>query len=194
MDLSIPIASIIPSLDGPVLVALAGTSSPLTLSDVHRLAGRGSLSGVRRVLRRMVDVGLVDERAGGYVLNRDHLAAPAIEDLATLHSALAVRIRNTLESWEAGIVLAGVFGPAARRDGDADSDIDVLVISDRPGLDDLGDDLAAKIRVWTGNEAHVVAISTAVLRRLQRDDQAVLAGWRRDLVPIMGDKKVLETP
>jgi hypothetical protein len=54
VDVSSPISSVIPSLDGAVLDALAGTTAPLNLSAVHKLAGRGSMSGVRRVLLRLV--------------------------------------------------------------------------------------------------------------------------------------------
>lgn len=78
VDVSLPMASVIPSLDGPVLSALAGTTAPLTLTHVHRLAGRGSLAGVRRVLLHLADVGLVHQVPGGFVLNRAHLAAPAV--------------------------------------------------------------------------------------------------------------------
>ncbi|MGH9185278.1 MAG: hypothetical protein ACRD0U_05630, partial [Acidimicrobiales bacterium] len=84
MNVSNPIWSVIPSLDGAVLSALAGTAAPLNLSAVHKLAGRGSLSGVRRVLIRLVGTGIVLDVPGGYVLNRDHVAATAIESLANL--------------------------------------------------------------------------------------------------------------
>lgn len=78
-----PITTVVPSLDGPVLVALAATTTPMGLATVHARAGRGSKSGVRAVLLRMVGEGLVLEVPGGYVLNRDHLATPAVELLAT---------------------------------------------------------------------------------------------------------------
>src|SRR5205823_11543424 len=71
LNVSSPISSIIPSLDGAVLGALAGTTRPLNLSTVHELAGRGSLSGVRRVLLRLVKTGIVSDVPGGYILNRE---------------------------------------------------------------------------------------------------------------------------
>lgn len=94
MDVSMPIKTVVPSLDGPVLAALAATAMPMGLATVHTRAGRGSKSGVRSVLLRMVDEGLVLEVPGGYMLNRDHIAAPAVEMLATLHGELTSRIRH----------------------------------------------------------------------------------------------------
>ena len=70
-------------------------------------------------------------------LNREHIAAPAIEQLARLHGELADRIRRALAEWDGEVLLAGLFGSAARRDGDERSDIDLLVVSDSPGLDEL---------------------------------------------------------
>ena len=191
MNVSMPISSVVPSLDGPVLAALASTTAPLSLADVHRLARRGSKSGVRQVLVRMVAEGLVHDVPGGYVLNRDHVAAPAVELLGNLHGELVARLRAALADWSGEVILAGLFGSAARRDGDASSDIDVLVVSDDAGLDDLADDLAGQVRVWTGNAAQVVGLTTADLRRLRRAKEPIVAGWERDLLVICGDRKVL---
>lgn len=192
MDISQPIKSVIPSLDGPVLAALAATSSPITLTEVHRLAERGSLTGVRRVLLRLCRVGVVHDVPGGFVLNRDHLAATAIEVLAGLHGELARRIGAALDEWGGEIAVAGIYGSAARRDGDDDSDIDVLVVSDSDGIDDLIDDLPSRITTWTGNRAHVVGISRLELRRLRREKEPILAAWERELVVVRGDRQALK--
>ena len=80
----------------------------------------------------MLNEGVVRAVPGRYVLDRDHIAAPAIELLASLHGELISRIRKTLERWPIAPQLVGLFGSAARRDGDADSDIDVLVSFDGP--------------------------------------------------------------
>ncbi len=191
MDVSMPITTVVPSLDGPVLAALAGTTTPMALATVHTRACRGSKSGVRSVLMRMVDEGLVLEVPGGYVLNRNHLAAPAVELLATLHGELTSRIRGAVEEWPRPPALVGMFGSAARRDGDADSDIDVLVVSDDPGLDDRVDELAEQIRRWTGNRAQVVGRTTKEIARLRRSKEPILAEWTRDLVVIAGERAAL---
>lgn len=116
-----PITTVIPSLDGPALAALAAMTAPMGLADVHTRSGRGSKSGVRSVLLRMVEEGLVLEVHGGYVLNRDHVAAPAVMLLASLHGELANRIRAVVEegrfprSWSA----CSVRRPAADGRGTA---------------------------------------------------------------------------
>ena len=191
MDVSMPITTVVPSLDGPVFAALAATTTPMGLADVHARAGRGSKSGVRSVLLRMVDEGLVLEVPGGYVLNRDHLAAPAVELLATLHGELASRIRSAIEGWSEPPALVGMFGSAARRDGDTNSDIDVLVVSDALDLDDRADELAAQIRLWTGNRAQVIGRTPNEITRLRRAKEPILAEWTRDLVVITGERAAL---
>ncbi|OGQ13770.1 MAG: hypothetical protein A2138_14735 [Deltaproteobacteria bacterium RBG_16_71_12] len=191
MDVALPIASVIPSLDGPVLAALSTTTAPLTLTRAHRLAGRGSLQGVRRVLHRLVETGLVLEVPGGFVLNRDHLAAPAIAQLASLHGELAQRVRATVGAWPGKLVLVGLFGSAARRDGAEGSDIDVLLVSDDQDAPAFADELADRIRRWTGNSAQVIALSRAELSRLRRARAPIVQSWQSDVVVIAGDKAVL---
>ena len=193
MDVSLPITTVVPSLDGPVLAALASTTTPLGLAAVHTRAGRGSKSGVRSVLQRMVEEGLVLDVPGGYVLNRDHVAAPAIELLAGLHGELAARIRQEVEAWPVPPALVGLYGSAARRDGDAHSDIDVLVVSDDPELDERVDALAAQIRRWSGNDAHVIGRTPAEVGRLRRAKEPILAEWTSDLVVIAGNRSALGT-
>ncbi len=79
--MSQPYAAICPSLEGPVLDVLAHTTRPLTGHEIARLARRGSEHGVRLVLHRLVDHGLVSAQEVGaatlYVLNREHVAASA---------------------------------------------------------------------------------------------------------------------
>lgn len=191
MDVSMPITTVVPSLDGPVLAALASTTTPMGLAEVHSRAGRGSKSGVRSVLLRMIEEGLVLEVPGGHLLNRDHLASHAIELLATLHGELAGRIRSVVEDWPTPPALVGIFGSAARRDGDDTSDIDVLVVSDDPDLDDRVDELAEQIHRWTGNRAQVVGRSTSEISRLRRAKEPILSEWARDLLVIFGRRIAL---
>ncbi len=191
MDVSMPITTVVPSLDGPVLAALAATAGPMGLGAVHARAGRGSKSGVRSVLLRLVDEGLVLEVPGGYVLNRDHLAAPAVELLASLHGELTNRIRSAVGEWSFVPQLVGLFGSTARRDGDANSDIDVLVVSDDPDLEERVDELAEQIRRWTGNPVQVIGRTPKEMSRLRRAKEPILAEWTRDLVVIAGERAAL---
>lgn len=132
MDLSFPYATLVPSLDGPVLQVLARSGKPLTGRQIQRIAARSSVPGVARVLDRLVDSGLVAaERSGSAILysaNRDHLAWPAVEAIMSLREDLFGRIAVSLREWDPVPLKAAVFGSAARADGGPDSDIDILLI------------------------------------------------------------------
>lgn len=53
MDLSRPVANVVPFPDGDVLMVLVGTTHPLTGHKLCRLVRRESWSGVRRVPHRL---------------------------------------------------------------------------------------------------------------------------------------------
>ena len=194
MDVALPIRTVVPSLDGPVLAALASTTAPMDLAAAYQRSGRGSKSGIRSVLLRMVAEGLVLTVPGGYVLNREHLAAPAIEQLASLHGALLERIRGVAQGWETRPRLVGFSGSVARRDGDARSDVDVLVISDAPDLDEATDDLADLIRRWTGNNAQVIGRTPRQIAGMRADNEPIVAEWSRDMVIVCGDRRAVSEP
>lgn len=191
MDVALPLRSVVPTLDGPVVAVLVATTAPLSLAEVHRRAGGGSKSGIRRVLLRLVAEGVVHDVPGGYLLNRDHLAAPAVELLANLHGEFLARIRREVDGWTRPPDLVGLFGSAARRDGDASSDIDLLVVGDAPDVDDV-DRLGQRIEAWTGNAAQIIALTPGDLRRLRRAREPIVAVWDRELVVVVGDRRALE--
>ena len=191
MDVSSPISSVIPSLDGPVYAALSSTNDPMTLGGVHRLTEGASKSGVRTVLLRMVASGLVDLVPGGYRLNREHLAAGPIEALASLYGELTKRIRAEVDSWQPQPLLVGLYGSAARRDGDEASDIDLLIIGDVESLGDSAMHLADLVERWTGNSAQVVLKSPAEIGRLRSVDEPIVGSWMQDLVEISGTRSAL---
>jgi predicted nucleotidyltransferase len=191
VDVALPLRSVVPTLDGPVVAVLVATTAPLSLAEVHRRAGGGSKSGIRRVLLRLVAEGVVHDVPGGYLLNRDHLAAPAVELLANLHGEFLARIRREVDGWTRPPDLVGLFGSAARRDGDASSDIDLLVVGDAPDVDDV-DRLGQRIEAWTGNAAQIIALTPGDLRRLRRAREPIVAVWDRELVVVVGDRRALE--
>lgn len=190
MDVAHPISSVIPSLDGPVLATLAATTAPMRLIDVAHQVEQGSRSGVRKVLLRLVGTGVVHEVPGGFILNRDHVAAGPIEALATLHGELAQRLGSRLDEW-GDVHLAGIFGSAARRDGDESSDVDVLVVAEGSGLDELADELADRIEGWTGNRAQVIVLTRDELRALRGAEEPIVASWDRELTVVRGNRGVL---
>jgi predicted nucleotidyltransferase len=132
MDLSDPTRAITATLDGAVLAALAVAGRPLTVGQVAEQAARGSEIGVRRSLARLVEQGVVRATLMGrnqvHELNRHHVAADIAVALAGLRAELWRRLRTELDSWRPRPLFAAVFGSAARGDGDAASDIDLLLV------------------------------------------------------------------
>lgn len=166
MDLSRPFRVITPTLDGDVLGVLAGTTSPLTGREIVRLLGLSSHEGVRRVLLRLVEQGIVSRHRAGqafqFRLNREHLAAPYVEGIAALHSRLVAQLRSHIDAWRTPPTLAVLFGSAARRDAAVTSDLDLLVVrprdvdpDDETWRDQLGR-LEQDSTGWTGNDARVL--------------------------------------
>jgi hypothetical protein len=196
MDLGRPIRAVVPSLDGPVLEVLAGTSRPLTIFEVQRLAGVGSPSGIRKVLERLTREGVVevDRRANAayYAANREHLAWPAVEILVGLRSALFRLLASEIHSFAVPPVHASLFGSAARADGEAESDIDVLLV--KPTLDDVAeeawasqlDTLRARVLTRTGNRCQAFDLSLSRLAEHVGADDALLRSWLTDGVLLFG--------
>lgn len=133
MNLSHPINSLIPSLAGPVLEVLAGTTRPLSGREVARLVpGGASGSGVATVLGDLAAAGIVTQVAAGNALlntlNRDHLLAPLIVSAAGSYRTFVSRLSELVESVEPRPLRVILFGSVARRDADSDSDIDLVFV------------------------------------------------------------------
>jgi Nucleotidyltransferase domain len=202
VDLSHPVEAVVPSLDGDVLAVLARTTSALTGREVARLSLRGSQSGVNAVLARLVRHGLVQVSNAGsanlYLLNRDHVAAPAVLALVDLRGQLFERVTQAMTSWRRPPVAAAVFGSAARGDGDTESDIDVFLV--RPA--ELSPDavrqwekdvagLAQAVRRWSGNSAAIVDVTAAQVHQMVSEQAPVAQSIRRDAVMLLG-RRVLD--
>ncbi|MFE6617002.1 nucleotidyltransferase domain-containing protein [Amycolatopsis sp. NPDC057786] len=195
MDLSRPLMTVTPTLDGDVLAVLADHDGIFTTGQLHRLLVRHSEEGIRKVLRRLVKQGVVvSGRVGNaftYRLNRDHLAAEHIIGLAQIRRTLLERIEDRLESWEVPPVYAAVFGSVARGEMTEDSDLDLLLI--RP--DDADDDrweaqvheLAAEVTRWTGNDTRPLEFTEAELAE-RACDEVVLRDVARDGLTVAGSR------
>ena len=195
VDLSNPLAVVTPTLDAPVLLALAATTGWATGAQVHRMAGAGSDDGVRRVLARLVDQGIVladpHPHATLYLLNRNHVAANAIVSLTRLRAEIIDRIVATLKSWSPSPPRhASLFGSFARGEATTDSDIDLLIVSEAAVDADLTaeavDELIVAIRQWTGNNAHIVERRPDELAEMITADDPLVASWRADHIDLVG--------
>lgn len=196
MDLGRPIRSIIPTLDGPILEALAATTRPMTGLEVHRRAGSGSPNGIRRVLARLVDQGVVlaTEHASAtfYVLNRNHLSWLAVDLLTQMRRMLIDRIRDEFKSWALPPLHASLFGSVARGEGDASSDIDILIIrpdavdEDESPWADQVDALRSRVRSWTGNRCQAFQIDATRLAEHAAVNDPLMQEWKRDAITLAG--------
>lgn len=196
MNVSRPSETVVPTLDGPVLVALAKLTGPVTGRQVHQLAGVGSEAGVRNVLTRLVHQGIVRANPAGsamlYAINREHLAWPAVQALGDLRTQLLHRLRSELDGWDPPARSAAVFGSTARGDGDADSDIDLLLIRQRStdGDDDAWQSQVSLLRdqvmAWTGNDCQIYDIGTDDLERHIAANDPLVTAWRTDAITVCG--------
>jgi predicted nucleotidyltransferase len=196
MDLSSPISTVVPSLDGPVLLVLVRAEEGLSGRQIHKLAGSGSVAGVRLVLQRLAATGLVHVDDVGnsllYRLNRKHLAYPAVEFLADLRRTLISRLADEISGWRVPPVHASVYGALARGDGDLDSDVDLLLI--RPDHLDSGDvgweeqagRLMQTVVDLTGNPAHIFELSRTELADHLSTEDSILNDWTHPNLQLTG--------
>ncbi|MHB1472546.1 MAG: nucleotidyltransferase domain-containing protein [Dermatophilaceae bacterium] len=196
MDVSNGLSVVTPTLDAWVLRALAQTTRPLSGRQIARLVQHGSLGGVQKALARLVEQGIVladaHPAATLFTFNRDHLAARPVVELAQLASTLVERLKGLIRSWQVQPQHAYLFGSAARQDGDASSDVDILLVHAQCSEEHVNawtqqvDDLGAKIRLWTGNDAGILDISAVDLERMQVNAEAILDSWQREGIVLAG--------
>lgn len=195
MDVSNPLRAAAPGVEGDVLAVLLRSHVPLTGARVAALAERGETQ-VRQVLRRLEQHGLVEvERHGqsfSYVLNREHALVPGLEALQQAMSTVEDGMRALVVEWKTPPASLVVFGSAARRDGDADSDVDLLVV--RPDDVDADDEvwvtqrheLVRSVERWTGNRVQVVELSTTELAGAVRREEPLVGELRADGIVLAG--------
>lgn len=175
MDLSEPTRSLSPTLHLAVLATLARTHQPLSGRGLARLLeGRASQRGVADALTHLVAHGLVLREdhppSASFLLNREHIAAGIAELLGELKDTLRQRCASEIASWAYRPVWAALFGSMVRGEGDASSDIDlVLVLADgsdvhAPHWMAQIDRLAERVQAWTGNDASIVTFTRAEFR------------------------------
>jgi predicted nucleotidyltransferase len=196
MNFARPFTVLTPTLDGDVLEVLARADQEYTGRKVTSLVARGSERGVRDALDRLATQGIViSTRAGQaklYRLNRDHLAAPAVQTLANLRASLLERLRATVDSWDRQPVAGVLFGSVARREASEDSDLDLLIIrpadcqADNPKWERQLMDLQAAVTAWTGNDARVLEYGADELDSSDHAPDPVIVEAIRDGVAFHG--------
>lgn len=202
MQLDRPLAAITPTVDGDVLLVLARADAEFTPATVQELCGRHSVDGVRKALNRLAAQGIVTARAAGravlYSLNREHLLAPPIIEMADARRELTRRIAAHVRNWDIDPSLVAIFGSAIGGQMRVNSDVDLLVV--RPDYVDADDEswrahiieLERAVAAWTGNDARVLEFSLSEVH--QRPDERVLRDIVARGVPIVGEFSTLTPP
>jgi hypothetical protein len=197
MDFAHPLRVVSPTLDGDVLIVLAGADEEFSGRRLHRLVGHGSEPGIRKAVERLVDQGIVLRRQAGranlYRLNRQHVSAEAIELLVEARSQLIGWLQEAIASWEILPRCAAVFGSVARNRAGPDSDLDLLVVrpsqvSEEDGTwqSHLGS-LQRSATTWTGNDARIVELGEQELAQAK----PLLAEVVREGLALFGSLDVL---
>ncbi|QJY49592.1 nucleotidyltransferase domain-containing protein [Pseudonocardia broussonetiae] len=198
MQLNRPLAVVTPTLDADVLAVLARLDAPFTTGGLHRVLGAHSEEGIRKVLNRLSRQGIVDAQRAGpaflYRLNRDHLAASAVVELANLASTFLARLEQRMARWESPPVYAAVFGSAATGTMTPQSDLDLLLVHpddvSREVWDEQVDALLTDISRWTGNDAQLLEFSAG--RLAGAHDEPVLADVLQHGLTVAGDRDWLK--
>lgn len=192
-----PMAAVVPGVAGEVLTVLARTTQPLTGRQIASLvAASASQSGVSRVLRELGSRGIVQRQPAGsahlYTLNREHLAASAIVELASLRQRLVDRIAGEVRDWTLPAEAVWLFGSTARGQEGPGSDIDLVVLrapavdEDDPAWEEQLSRLTEGVHAWTGSPVDLVEHDRASLTVLVSSDDRFVDELRRDAVTVTG--------
>ncbi|NYE02107.1 putative nucleotidyltransferase [Kineosphaera limosa] len=172
-----------------VLTCVARSTKIYSLGEIADYAG-ASRPGVRLAAERLAEQGLLDEisigRTRGYSLNREHVLTEPLLAAANGRATAISRIRERIEGWTLPAQHAVLFGSAARREGDASSDVDLLIVPQAEGAhqDDLWStqilELVTAVRRWTGNSCDVVTLSPKEWSDLSDSDEPFAVEIRRE--------------
>ncbi len=195
MDFVRPVEAVIPGTQGRVLAVLAETTAELNLTTVARLADV-SPAQASRVLPVLVELGLVERRevppSSLFCLNRKHVAATAIVDLARSRDSVLERIGVVARELTVPPTSVVIFGSLARREADRESDIDALIV--RPdGVDPDDESWLAGVEHWrsavrmiTGNPVEVIEVGQADVSEKLAGQQSLWESIGRDGVVVHG--------
>lgn len=131
MDFTRPVEAVVPDAQGRILAVLCRTTAELNLRTLAELSGV-SLAHAARVVPRLVELGMVDRReVPPSVLVRivpEHLAVRPLLALAGLRESLLEELRQSAKRIRPAPANITLFGSMARGDGDAASDLDLVIV------------------------------------------------------------------
>lgn len=177
-------------MDALALKVLAGADHIFSVSEVHQLApGKASREAIRLSLIRLAQHGIASEHcighAVGFSLNRDHLMADAVLEIASAKQRLLERIQTEVATWDPRPVAVWLFGSAARNEMTVASDIDLLIVT--PGSTDQLDAqigvLADRVHCWTGNVCNPLVYAAEEI-----EDAQIFREILKDAVCLVGER------
>ena len=197
MDLTSPVGSLIPSMEGVVLAVLAGPPRALGPTKIAELAHRGSRSGVSLALDRLTEQGLVVAEPTNYGhtyrLNRDHVLAPAVLTAARAREEFLRRLTEACRSLSPEPVSAALYGSVARRESGPESDIDLIIAVDGDRLDRLEDgwarqmdEVSRRVFSWSGNRLEPIVVDVRHLLDLAAAGDPLTVSLRDEAVTLVG--------
>ncbi|HZJ27002.1 MAG TPA: nucleotidyltransferase domain-containing protein [Acidimicrobiia bacterium] len=195
MDFTRPVEAVIPDAQGRILAVLSRTTGELNITTLAELSGV-SLAHAARVVPRLVEFGMVERReAPPSVLVRivpEHLAVRPLLALAGLRDALLEELDRSARRIRPAPANITLFGSVARGDGDAASDIDLVIVraagvtEDDPTWDRAVAAWVERIGRVTGNPVNRIEVGINEVPRLARSRAALWRAVRREGIVIFG--------
>jgi hypothetical protein len=189
MDFVRPVEAIVPGAQGRVLAVMVETTAELNLRTIAQLSGV-SVAQASRVLPGLVELGVLERRevppSSMFRFVPEHVASRSILALARAADTVLEELGRLAISLLVPPVSVVVFGSFARREADAESDIDLLVV--RPDDVDEEDEkwaesmerLRGEGRRSTGNRLEVLEVGGTEVAALLNSRRPLWADIRRD--------------
>jgi hypothetical protein len=176
-----------PHTEYRLLSVLAAAEAPLGGNELSRRAGMAQ-GGGRGALDRLVAAGLVARTWASpnlilFALNREHLAVDVRVYLAGAVDTLADRILAHTTAWDRPATSVTLRLPSPERvDAHGGQLIDLLLVAepagDAPTWAERADELAARLRRWSGNETHPHVLAPGELAgAVPADGELAAAPW-----------------
>lgn len=197
MDLTWPLADVIPGPRGRLLATLVQLETPVTIRALARHAEVAPQTALT-VVNDLVAAGLVfSQRAGQaqlVTLNRSHLLAQPLVALSRTRARLIERLTRELSGWKE-LAGAWLFGSVAAGAGGRGSDVDILLVAESStetaAWADATARLAEQVVGWTGNHVQLVEHSRGSFALLLRDRNRLVTAVQEEGIALTPGSKSL---
>lgn len=197
MDLTKPLADVIPGPRGRLLATIAQLEAPVTVRALARHAGVAPQTALG-VVNDLTEAGLVFAQRAGQAqlvsLNRSHVLASPLIALGRTRARLIERLTREVSGW-AELAGAWLFGSAARGSGDRQSDIDILLVAktstETAEWAQATARLVDHVLTWTGNHAQLVEHSRGSFALLVRDGNRLVTAVREEGIALTPNSQSL---